>query len=170
MKFKYYRFVLIFSMMVLSGLSHQAFSQDLGKYEALYIYNFTKYIKFPGNGENLTIGAMGDGSIHDELDKMVKMKGDGKLVYKKLNSVNDISGCDIIFIGKSEDRNLASILEKTQGKSVLVIAENEVSAQHGAAISFYMDGDKLKFIINKGVIDTKKMQVSSSLMTLAKVI
>ncbi len=148
----------------------QSVGQDLGKYQALYIYNFTKYIEWPNASEQLVIGAIGSGTIHRELEKMVSTKGGGKLKFIKLSSYDNLDQCNIIFLTKEQDRNLKLVLEKTKGKSVLIISETESSASRGAGISFFLDKEKLKFAINKNALEQRKMKVSSSLLSLAKIV
>lgn len=170
MKLKFYLllFMLIAGSLVLK--SGEVKAQEMGKYQALYIYNFTKYIQWPKVEKDITIGVMGEGKINQEVSSMVDTKGEGRLSYKKISSNSDISGCDIIFMTSSQDQKLASVVAATKGKSILIISESEMSARNGAGISFYTHENKLKFIINKGVIDEKNMKISSSLMNLAKVI
>lgn len=161
--------LLMFSCIVLVPYS-MVFGQDLGKYQAMYIYNFTKYIQWPNNNGQLVIGAIGTETIDRELENMVAAKGDGKLKYKKLASYDEITECDVIFLTEDQDKNLDLVLEKTKGKSILIISENENSINNGAGISFFLDGDKLKFSINKNAVEDRNLKISASLLTLAKVI
>ncbi len=144
--------------------------QDVGKYQALYIYNFTKYIQWPGASQQLVIGVLGSGTINRELQKMAANKGTDKLKLIKLTSYDNLNDCNIIFLAKDQDRNLELVLEKTKGKSVLVISESEGLAQKGAGISFFMEDNKLRFTINKGAIEERQLKVSRNLLVLAKVI
>ncbi len=148
----------------------QVVGQDLGKYQALYIYNFTKYIEWPNGSDELVIGAIGAGTIHRELEKMVQSKGGGKLKFIKLTSYNNLDQCNIIFLTKEQDRNLNLVLAKTKGKSILVISEIESSASKGAGISFFLENEKLKFAINKNSIEKRNMKVSGNLLSLAKIV
>ena len=155
---------------VLSIGNSKAYGQDLGKYQALYIYNFTKYIQWPNSGGQLVIGVLGSGTINIELEKMVNNKGSEKLKFVKLSSFDNLGECDIIFLAKDQERNLGLVIDKTKGKSILIISENEKSVEKGAGISFFLEGDKLRFSINKGAVEARKMKISGSLLALAKVI
>lgn len=161
----------ITAMVVILGLGNtKAFGQGLGKYQALYIYNFTKYIQWPNADEPLVIGVLGSGAINLELEKMINSKGDNKLRFLKLSSFDNLNDCNIIFLAKDQEKNLELVLEKTKGKSILIISENEKSAERGAGIGFFLEDDKLRFSINKSAIEARKMKISSSLLVLAKVI
>lgn len=159
------------AMVGILGLGNtSAFGQELGKYQALYIYNFTKYIQWPNTGKQLVIGALGSGTINMELEKMVENKGANKLKFVKLSSFDKLGDCDVIFLAKDQVRNLGVVLEKTKDKSILIISEDEKSVEKGAGISFFLEDDKLRFSINKSAVEARNMKISGSLLTLAKVI
>ena len=147
-----------------------AYGQDLGRYQALYIYNFTKYIQWPNAGQQVVIGVLGSGTINRELEKMVDSKRGDKLKFVKLSSFDKLGDCNIIFVAKDQERNLKLVLEKTEGKSILIISEDEKSVEKGAGISFFLEDDKLRFSINKSAVESRKMKISGSLLTLARVI
>lgn len=148
----------------------KVYGQDLGRYQALYIYNFTKYIQWPNAGQQVVIGVLGSGTINRELEKMVDSKRGDKLKFVKLSSFDKLGECNIIFVAKDQERNLKSVLEKTEGKSILIISEDEKSVEKGAGISFFLEDDKLRFSINKSAVESRKMKISGSLLTLARVI
>ena len=148
----------------------KAYGQDLGRYQALYIYNFTKYIQWPNAGQQVVIGVLGSGTINRELEKMVDSKRGDKLKFVKLSSFDKLGDCNIIFVAKDQERNLKLVLEKTEGKSILIISEDEKSVEKGAGISFFLEDDKLRFSINKSAVESRKMKISGSLLTLARVI
>ena len=150
--------------------NNKAYGQDLGRYQALYIYNFTKYIQWPNAGQQVVIGVLGSGTINRELEKMVDSKRGDKLKFVKLSSFDKLGDCNIIFVAKDQERNLKSVLEKTEGKSILIISEDEKSVEKGAGISFFLEDDKLRFSINKSAVESRKMKISGSLLTLARVI
>ena len=159
------------TMVIILGLGNaKASGQSLGKYQALYVYNFTKYIQWPKADQQLIIGVLGSGEINRELEKMVIAKGGSKLKLVKLSSFDNLNDCNIIFLAKDEESSLDLVLEKTQGKSILIISENEKSVEKGAGISFFLEKNKLRFSINKSAVEARNLKISSNLLVLAKVI
>ncbi|MDN5211085.1 YfiR family protein [Fulvivirgaceae bacterium BMA12] len=161
---------LMITAVILVFLNTKIQGQNVGEYQALYIYNFTKYIQWPNANQELVIGVLGSGTVDKALQKMVDSKGSNKLKLIKLTSNDNLSDCNIIFLAKNQDKNLELVLEKTKGKSVLIISESEGLAQKGAGISFFLEGNKLKFTINKAAVEERQMKISSNLLVLAKVI
>ncbi|MBT6440204.1 MAG: YfiR family protein, partial [Flavobacteriales bacterium] len=61
-------------------------------------------------------------------------------------------------------------LQKTKGRSTLVITERDGLAAKGAGISFKVVANRQKFEISKGNIETRKMTVGAALLSLAIVV
>ncbi len=144
-------------------------AQGLSKYQAVFIYNFTKYLEWPAAKPPLVIGVMGNSPVLIELEKSAKTKADAFKVVK-IATMDEVDKCDMIFLPKEQSRNLSLVAEKTRGKSVLIVTEEAELASRGAHISFYVEDDKLRFIINQSATASQDIQVSAKLLAMAKVI
>lgn len=158
---------LLFSLAIAPGVSKDKFHQDLSKYHALFIGKFIEYIDWPDQG-NLTIGVVGNSRVMIELQNTIEKRGKARI--KKIAGVNDITDCDILFIPASQSKLFSTLNQASNGKAVLIVTEEESLASQGAAISFYTEEGKLKFIINKSAVESRKLKISSRLLGLAKVI
>jgi hypothetical protein len=158
---------LVFCFWILSSIICMA--QDQTKIEAIFITRFVEYIEWPTGKVDFTIGVVGNSRVLLELQEIVKVQGK-KIAVKKITGATDSNGCNIVFIPENESKNFVNIKSITTGKSVLIITENKDLAQQGAGISFYTEGGKLKFILNKAAIETQTLKISSSLLSIAKVI
>lgn len=150
------------------SICFQAMAQDLSKYHALFIGKFVDYIEWPGGNDNLTIGVIGSSRVLTELQTTVEQRGKAKL--KKIAGIGDATGCDIIFIPSEQNKLFSTIKSAIEGEGVLLITEDKAYAEKGAAISFYTEGGKLKFVINQKVTNAQNLRVSTSLLSLAKVV
>ena len=72
--------------------------------------------------------------------------------------------------GSHNSGDLAAALQKTKGRSTLVITERDGLAAKGAGISFKVVANRQKFEISKGNIETRKMTVGAALLSLAIVV
>ncbi len=149
-------------------VGYKAQAQDLSKYHALFIGKFVDYIEWPGGKEGLTIGVVGNSRVLPELQTTVEQRGKAKL--KKISGVADASGCDIIYLPSTQGKLFSTIKSAIEGKGVLLVTEDESYAAQGAGISFYTEGGKLKFIINKSATEAQNLKISSSLLSLAKLV
>ena len=146
------------------------------KYESLFIYNFTKYIKWPDgyNSGNFLIGVIGNSSIYQSLDEMAvskkKTSSGADLEVVKYNSIADIGNCNILFISEDVIDNLPEIEAATSDRPILIIADSPGMATKGAVINFIEKDGKIKFELNESKAQERKLVVSGSLISLAIII
>ena len=142
------------------------------KFKALFIYNYTKYIEWPSNQRDgdFVIGVLGNSTLADEL-KTISQKqkvGSRNIVVKVFGSADEIDNCHILFLGSGKSGSLATAMQKTSGRSTLIITDKEGLARQGSGINFITDGSKLNYEINKSNIEKSGLSVSSSLLSLGK--
>ena len=141
------------------------------KLEAIYMYNFTKYINWQNQGSSFVIGVLDEKKITAELNEnLLNKEVKGKPIQvQNIGSVAEAKVCQILYLPKSNSGQLQSILDAVSNSDVLVVAEEDL-AEQGASVSFFIDGSKLRFKINKGALDKAGLQASSNLLSLAVVI
>ncbi len=140
------------------------------KFKALFIYNFTNYIEWPGgtNGK-FTITVLGDSPIIGELEAISKLKkvGTATLEVKKANSAGEIASSQIVFIPSGRRKALPDVVQAMTGKATLIITDN---AQGKFGINFIEVDSKQSFQISKTNIEEHKLKVNSSLIALGTMV
>ncbi len=140
------------------------------KFKALFLYNFTKYIEWPANLRqgDFVVGVFGNPSLALELQTIAtKQKvGSQNIIIKAINSVDEIENCHVLYVGHGKCSAITTVLSKLNGKNTLLITDKEGMALQGAGINYIMDGDRLKYEVNRGNIEKKGLVVSSSLLAL----
>lgn len=138
----------------------------------VFIYNFTKYIEWPDNGRNeFIIGIVGNTSI-EHFEKMTKsntIKGQ-KISLKRMNSVNDIGNCQMIYVPTTELNHLKEYVEACKDKSTLLVSCKAGLIRKGVDIGLFIDeedGFKTKFEINRGKMEKQGLKISKELLSLA---
>lgn len=143
------------------------------KYQSLFIYNFTKYIKWPDsyNSDKFVIGVLGNSAIFTSLSEMAlakKKTGNGLVIeVKKYSSVDEIDGCNILFVSENAIDNLGQIDSRTSTKPILVVSDSPGMATKGSVINFVELDGKMKFELNESKAFGKGLIVSGSLISLA---
>jgi len=146
------------------------------KYQSLFIYNFTKYIKWPDsyNADKFVIGVIGNSDVLESLNAMVDSKkktGTGQsLEVKKYGSVSEIGDCNILFVSENVVDNLGQIESKTNAKPILIVSDSPGMATKGSVINFVEQEGKIKFELNESAALKRHLVVSSSLTSLAIII
>lgn len=163
--------LLIIALVTAFGFTANA---QIGKFETLYIYNFTKMIEWPANKKSgdFVIGIVGKGDINEHAAAMLNGKtvGTQTIVVKEFSSVSGVNDCHILFLTDSKLGEFATALTKASAVNALLITDKDGYGRRGAAINFLMIGGKLNFEINKGTMNAAKLKSSSKLEELGKVV
>jgi hypothetical protein len=162
----------ILILFLISIFSLSTFAQK-EKYESLFIYNFTKYIKWPDNYNQgkFVIGVLGNSSIYQSLDEMAESKkktsSGANLEVIKYNSISDIGECNILFVSENMINKLQEIDGVTSGKPILIVTDSPGMANKGSVINFIEKDGKIKFELNEASANIRNLVVSGSLTSLA---
>ena len=120
------------------------------KYQSLFIYNFTKYIKWPEsyNAEKFVIGVIGNSEVLESLNSMVSAKkktSSGKVIeVRKYNTMADIGDCNILFVSENIAGEIEQIESSTSAKPILIITDTPGLATQGSIINFVESDGKIK--------------------------
>jgi YfiR/HmsC-like len=135
------------------------------------LYNFIKYVQWPSEGEGgeFVVGVIGDDNVFNTLKSWYdgKPKGSKKYVIRKLGSPAEATECQVVYVGKSKNKDFDAIRASTTGKAVLTITDGNGLGQKGSCINFKVVDGKLKFELNQGVVTGSNLKVSSQLSSMA---
>jgi hypothetical protein len=157
-------------MLIVVFISGPVQSQNMSKFQAIFIHKFTQYIKWPRGNDKLVFGVLGSSTVSDEMQKLIDIKGVKNIEVRRLETPEMAGTCDLIFVPSSQDKNFTKVKTSVAGKNILVITESENLAKKGAGISFFIDEGRLKFKLNKSLIEGMNMKVSGSLLGVAVII
>lgn len=151
---------------------------DENQLKAAYLYNFARYVEWPGeshdsSGSALQIGVVGGGEVSDLLKKTVagKTVGDRKLNVVDLPSYNDGRNSHILFIpGETSAVEMNRLLEDLKGTHVFVVADADGFAKRGGIANFIVSDSRVKFAINQDAATRAGLKVSSKLLRLAELV
>ncbi|ALO15422.1 hypothetical protein L21SP5_01780 [Salinivirga cyanobacteriivorans] len=144
------------------------------KFKALFMYNFTKYIEWPGDKQSgdFVIGILGNSPMKKELEVIATKKkvGSQPIKVKVFNSINDIGSCHILFIPSGKSSSLDEVKARVGGKGVLIITDRPGFGRKGSGINYVLKGGHQDFEINKSTMDEQRLKVNSALYSLGTVI
>jgi hypothetical protein len=161
---------LLFSLLVsvcLSGAPASLKAQD-ERFKAIFIYNFTKYINWPGSHSEFVITVLGNDGVTNEIGEIATKKtvGNAKIDIIKILSPSEIKNCQILFISSSKMDLLSEVIQIAKKNNILVITEKANACKGGSGINFLSRDGKLTFEISKSNIETCGLQVSDDLLKL----
>jgi hypothetical protein len=164
---------LIIAMFLFSFVQRvQAQNPSYEELQAAYLYNFAKYIDWPEEITEFVIGVYGaHPTFIEALEKTVKekkVKG-GKIHLKNILSPEDATTCHIVYFPEKETRNLGAVSKEVKGSNVLLVSEKD-EIKKGAAISFVVEEDRLRFKLKKASLKEAGLVATDGLLRLAIVL
>jgi hypothetical protein len=153
-------------------LCGKSFSQtSVAQAQAIFIYNFTRFIEWPGEYKtgDFVIGIYGSGELYNEIKSYTssKLVGNQSIKIVRYTSVQEISKCHIIFVGFGKTKELPLITAKMGNHSTLIITEKKGGLEGGATINFSLVEDKLKFELKSSNANKCGIKISSTLENMA---
>jgi len=146
--------------------------------KAAMLEKFTRLITWPDSSDvndkskNFIIGIYGNNPFDEILDNLYsnqRIKGKRvKIIY--ISDVDDISGCNMLFISPASKSTLSKILEITRELPILTIADSKNYAKKGVIINFYLREGQVCFEINKIAAEKVEIKIDYKLLKLARII
>jgi YfiR/HmsC-like len=158
-------------LLVLLSWTPPAWPLDLPEYQlkAAFLINFASFTEWPtGIGGTLHVCVYGRDPFGEQLDRFQgKRVGGREIVVERLNSVDGLHNCQVVFIAHSAIDNLPRVLENVNGRPVLTVADSPGAARQGVILNMRTDQDRVTFAANLGAARGNGLILSSKLLRLA---
>lgn len=160
-------------------LLQAAWAAPPGEYQvkAVYLFNFGQFVEWPSHAYEtprapFVIGVMGEDPFGKTLDDVVRGEslGSRPLIIKRFRDTDDITACNILFIGRNESARLSKALAAVRGRSVLTVTDIDGAERQGAIIVLYNDKNRIRMRINLAEARASQLVISSKLLRPAEVI
>lgn len=145
-------------------------AQSPTKYQALFVYNFTRFIEWPSNSSpDFVIGVLGKSSIYNELQNIASAKkvGTQTIVVKQFSNSSEVVSCQILFVSSEIASQISQMAATFQSKNTLIITDRAGSTGKGAGINFVNADGKQRFEISKSNVDKTGLKVNKQLLDMA---
>jgi hypothetical protein len=170
---------LIASVMLFSaGPEASAQTAISREYEikAVFLFNFAQFVDWPPDASAsprapLVIGVLGDDPFDGYLDDTVRGEklNSRPFVVQRYRRVEDIDGCQVLFISRTNPSQLGRIMAALKGRSILTVGDTEGFAEDGGIIRFVTENNRIRFRINVDAAEAAHLVISSKLLRLAEV-
>jgi hypothetical protein len=145
--------------------------------KAAYLFNFGQFVEWPQQAYDspsapFVIGIVGEDPFGQTLDEVVagESLGGHPLVVRRFRHPEDISACNILFIGRSETARLEQTLKLLQGRSVLTVTDITGAERRGAIIVLVNDNNRIRMRINVAAAKASNLVISSKLLRPAEIV
>lgn len=165
----------------LGAITPSARAQELAapeyKIKAAFLYNFAKLTEWPTNvlaGSNapVVIGVLGKDPFGPFLTETVRGKNiDGRKVrIVRFEHLDDVEGCQLLFVSASESGRLQSIFSRLSDQPVLTVGDTGQFARKGGMIGLWKQADEIRFDVNLEAVERAGLKLSSKLLRLAEIV
>lgn len=150
-------------------------SADEYHVKAAFLFHFAQLVDWPANapregGNSLLVCTLGDDPFHGELENTIagKQISSRTVRIRHISLPQDMRGCNVLYISKSEGNRIPSLLANLRNVPVLTVGEEDGFLRDGGMIRFCMDGNKVRFEINREAAELARLRISSQLLLLAR--
>ena len=144
--------------------------------KAVFLFNFAQFVKWPSAAfhradEPFQIGILGDDPFDAFLYETVRgEKIDGHpLIIRRYSRVEDIKGCQILFVSRSESGRMQSLLAGLRGRNILTVGDTDGFIQNGGVVGFFIEKNKIRFRISLEGAKRAHLSISSKVLRLAEI-
>jgi hypothetical protein len=145
--------------------------------KAVFLFNFAQFVEWPPRAFHdahspLVIGVLGEDPFGSYLDEAVRGEkiGDRPLVVRRYRRGDDLAGCHILFISRSEAGRLDPIVASLRGRSVLTVGEDDGFIREGGILRFVTENHKIRLKINMEAARAAGLTISSKLLRPALIV
>jgi hypothetical protein len=170
--------IVLFAVLFHAASVETAWAQstvDEYRVKAAFLFHFAQLVEWPADspnegGNSLYLCTLGDDPFHGELESTIagKQIGPRILRIRHARALQDARGCDVLFISKSEGSRTASLLANLRNTPVLTVGDDDGFVGAGGIIRMFLEGNKVRFEINRQAAESARLRISSQLLLLAR--
>ena len=112
-------------------------------------------------------GTFSFGTTLAELTRDLTFEGKRSEV-KWIRKDTELSGCQIIFVSRSETKNYAKVLDAARAGRALTVGETADFLDAGGMVALFTDGKAPAFEVNLDAVDAAELKLSSRMLALAR--
>lgn len=145
--------------------------------KASFIYTVAKFVDWPESAfaapaAPMVFAILGDDPVGDALERVVEgksVKGHPVAVLRAA-SLDDLAGCHVLIVGRSERARLPEILARLRGSYVLTVSESDHFAREGGVMGLLIDQNMVRFEVNVDAASRSRLEISSKILRLGRVV
>jgi hypothetical protein len=145
--------------------------------KAAFLFNFAKFIEWPQDAfanekTPINLCVFRHDPFGGALEEVIREKAINNrgLLAERINDLSELKACQLVFVSGREEKQLPEILNSLKKTSALVVGESADFAENGGAVQFFLENNKLRFAINVDAIQRARLQASSKLLALARIV
>jgi len=138
--------------------------------KSAYVLNFIKFVDWPAGASDgkVTLCVMGNDPLRGTLSALDGRKAGARVIHiQHVKYDDELKGCQVLFIGDSEQRWLTAIIRALNDAPVLTISDIENFAERGGMIGLSSQENRIVFEVNLASARFGKLLLSGQMLNLA---
>lgn len=139
--------------------------------KAAFVVNFLRFASWPASAAQgpFQICAATDGPLYQSLTRLASVKTViGRPVQVSTVTADDLQRCHILLLESLTSRRLSSWIRTAEGHALLTVSDIPHFLESGGMFQLVLDNQRIAFDIRLDSIRRSGLQVSSSLLRLAR--
>ncbi|MDB6139586.1 MAG: hypothetical protein JWO94_2658 [Verrucomicrobiaceae bacterium] len=144
--------------------------------KAVCVLNAARFVTWPPTSFRdaaapFVIGILGENPFGTLLDDAVKGETirNRKIVVRGVTLAEAVTGCQILFISRSERDRLPAVIQALGTASVLTVSEIEGFTRTGGMLGLALDHAKIRFELNPASAHLARLKIDSQFLMLCRV-
>jgi hypothetical protein len=145
--------------------------------KAAFLFNFVQFVDWPSStfaedDAPLVICVLGTDPFGSYLDELVRGEqvNSRRLTVQRFRAPEDVKGCQVLFVSRSESRNLDKALASGKEINALTVSDVDGFAERGGIIQLTTEGGKIRLKINVLAAKASSLVISSKLLRSAEIV
>jgi hypothetical protein len=164
------------TMTLSSSLRSSAQSATAAALTSAFLYNFAKFTEWPSDslppGQRLTLCVIGDNAVADALGLTIKghaIEGH-ELTVEVLKTDASARSCHLLYASGLDEKRSLQLIENLKAATVLTASDADRFAELGGVAQLILEGGRMRFVINVSAAQRARLQLSSKLLSLARIV
>lgn len=139
--------------------------------KAVFLFNFAQFVDWPATAfpdpqAPIVIAVLGKDPFGAYLDNLVRDEhiGARPLLIRRCSRPEELAGAHLVFISRSESRELETILAKLKGQPLLTVGDADIFTRAGGMVRFVTEGGKIRLRINVEAAKASHLAISSKVL------
>ena len=166
--------LLLFALAELPGTAQDAAANEI-IWKANFLAKSAAFLEWPVDSplHNASAfrwcvyGTFSFGTTLAELTRDLTFDGKRSEV-KWIKKGSELSGCQIVFVSRSETKKYAKVLNAARAGRALTVGETADFLDAGGMVALFTDGKAPAFEVNLDAVDAAKLKLSSRMLALAR--
>lgn len=166
-------------LLLVLSLPHRAAAETIteSKVKSAFLYNFAKFVTWPANSLSgpsapFTFCTIGRNPLQGTLEEVLRGKtiDEHPLRFRHLEHADEAKGCQVLFVSQSADSENGKSPANLRLPGLLIVSEagnKDELPKGGAMITFVLESNRVRFVIDSRAADRVGLTISSKLLSLA---